>query len=298
MSTRRKIRRPEQTSLRIAVPVTFALYGLLFGGLALLPHGVRAERGGEPAGVEVVLASGPVGSPAPAATPRDGNGAGERREHADRRGEPPATRALAVREQMAAAAGVGPEGGAAAQASGDRRPTEGGEPAIGGATSEKNFGKAGHADAYDVRGPAVSGGLGEAAGVVATRAARRAAVAADGGRAGDAGPGGPAAHGASDGESGALAVLDLIRERIQRERTYPFAARLHGIEGTVTASVTVDGQGELSGERIVRSSGSAILDRAGLALLRRVFPVPNDSGTGFDLEVRISYRLVGEGGAE
>jgi len=291
MSTPKKIRRAEEVSLRIAVAVSLAFYGLLFGGLALLPHAAKAARGGEPAGVEVVLVSDPAGSydPATAATPRGGSGAAGRGELPDRRGAPLAARAPAARDAATVGGGAGKAGGEAAKESGQ------GGPAAG----SRSAGDAGPA-APESRDAAAAGGSGS--GAAGTPELER--IGATGGTgstgsgtiAGDASPGRPGAAGRA--ESGASPLLDLIRERIERERSYPLAARIRGIEGTVTASITVDGQGELSAERVVRTSGSAILDRAGLALLRRVFPVPNDSGSGFDLEVRISYRLVDGGASE
>ncbi len=271
MSTRQRARRPEETSLRIAVPASLALYALLFAGSALLPHVVQPERKSEPAAVTVVLDGGASGGGRPAAS------------NAPARGE-------------AKAGEIAGRAGAAAGASGNRAqlieasssPSGGDERSIDGA-----------ALAPGSRLTSSAGGSGVAGGTASDTTQVRPGDAGDGMAGASAGVEGGGLQGESGRrEPGALVVLDLIRARIERARSYPFAARLRGIEGTVTASITVDGQGELSSERIVRTSGSAILDRAGLALLRRVFPVPNDTGSGFDLEVRIAYRLVDGGGSE
>lgn len=90
-------------------------------------------------------------------------------------------------------------------------------------------------------------------------------------------------------------MLALIEARIRRNRVYPAAARWRGIEGAVKASVSVDAEGRLTGERIVRSSGSTILDQAALELLRAIFPITNPLFHGFIVEVRVVYRLEGGG---
>ncbi len=324
MSAPRRTRPAEEISLRIAILVTVPLYALAFLGFSLLPARAPVERGERGGVLQVVLGKGAAGEAAPeiAAPSRNGEkGAGRSR---GRLGAP-ATAAPAARSGLAVSEGDAEQAGAAAgdqsagnrvlpsvrdpalrevargrvgqdrggaNASGDRdaparRPAAGetGAPAGDAATAPSG--------ADTMGGPAVGVGGGAAKpGDVAKGSDRGAAKPGDGESGLRSGGGADSARESGRGGSGVPAVLAIIRQRIEQERSYPPAARLRGIEGTVTASITVDRDGGLFAERILHSSGSAILDRAGLALLRRVFPVPNDTGSGFSLEVRIAYRLL------
>jgi TonB family protein len=90
-------------------------------------------------------------------------------------------------------------------------------------------------------------------------------------------------------------ILSTLSGRIQAALAYPAAARRRGVEGTVVLSFSVDARGDLAGARVAQSSGSPILDSAGLELLRSVFPVDNDSGARLDLRIAIGYKLSGTG---
>jgi TonB family protein len=86
-------------------------------------------------------------------------------------------------------------------------------------------------------------------------------------------------------------VLSLISKRISDGLSYPDAARRRGIEGSLAVSFVVNEDGSLDSARVAKSSGSDILDRAGLELLRSTFPVDNDSGQKLDLRISIGYEL-------
>jgi periplasmic protein TonB len=60
--------------------------------------------------------------------------------------------------------------------------------------------------------------------------------------------------------------------QLERHKRYPSQAQ--GEQGVAILSFTVDHQGHLLSSRIVRSSGSAILDTAALAMLSRAEPFP------------------------
>jgi len=60
--------------------------------------------------------------------------------------------------------------------------------------------------------------------------------------------------------------------QLQRHKRYPSQAR--GEQGVAILSFTIDHQGHLLSSHIVRSSGSAILDAAALAMLGRAEPFP------------------------
>jgi TonB family protein len=87
-------------------------------------------------------------------------------------------------------------------------------------------------------------------------------------------------------------ILSELLRRIKASLTYPAAARRRGLEGTVVAEFTVEKGGELGTARVAQSSGSDLLDAAGLELLRSVFPVQNDSGQRLLIRIAIAYRLT------
>ena len=82
-----------------------------------------------------------------------------------------------------------------------------------------------------------------------------------------------------------------VGRAIAARKTYPEAARRRGLEGTLVIAFTVDERGTLLGARTAVSSGSDILDKAGLDLLRSVFPIKNDSHKRLELRIPIGYKL-------
>jgi len=102
---------------------------------------------------------------------------------------------------------------------------------------------------------------------------------------------GPPSPQAAPEAAPAARVLALISERIGSALVYPDAARRRGVEGSLVAAFVVGAGGELESAEVAESSGSEILDRAGLELLRSVFPVPNDAGGALRLRIKIAYRL-------
>jgi TonB family protein len=93
-------------------------------------------------------------------------------------------------------------------------------------------------------------------------------------------------------ETARIRVLSEIEKKIADLLVYPEAARLRGIEGGMILSFKVSADGRLVDLVIAKSSGSEILDRAGVELLPRVFPVENDSGLELELQVPIVFRLT------
>ena len=61
-------------------------------------------------------------------------------------------------------------------------------------------------------------------------------------------------------------------ERLARFQRYPAQAR--GVEGVVSVAFSIDRQGKLVSSRIVKSSGSALLDAEALDLIKRAVPLP------------------------
>ncbi len=107
-----------------------------------------------------------------------------------------------------------------------------------------------------------------------------------------AGPGAAKAEGA-EGVPGSARVLQVLARRLDERIKYPKAAQKRGIKGALTAMVSMNEQGAFLDARVLHSSGSDMIDRAGMDLLRKVFPVENDTGRSLILEVRIVYKLEG-----
>jgi periplasmic protein TonB len=62
--------------------------------------------------------------------------------------------------------------------------------------------------------------------------------------------------------------------RLERAKRYPSEARARGEHGTAQLAFSVDRHGGVHHARIVRSSGSSVLDRETLALIARAAPLP------------------------
>ena len=62
---------------------------------------------------------------------------------------------------------------------------------------------------------------------------------------------------------------------IARFKRYPLEARARGEQGTAIVAFTIDRDGWIQNTRIVKSSGSATLDKASLDMLTRAQPMPH-----------------------
>lgn len=62
--------------------------------------------------------------------------------------------------------------------------------------------------------------------------------------------------------------------RLERYKRYPAAAQARGEHGVARLAFSVDRSGRVHDARILRSSGSVLLDRATLALVQRAQPLP------------------------
>jgi len=86
----------------------------------------------------------------------------------------------------------------------------------------------------------------------------------------------------------------LILAHLEKYRRYPPTARSRREEGTVYVRFSVDRQGLVSSMSILRSSGSAVLDNAALATIRRAQPlppVPKERADPTELSVPIAFFL-------
>ncbi len=69
-------------------------------------------------------------------------------------------------------------------------------------------------------------------------------------------------------------IFEIIRDFIEKAKTYPVIARKRGIEGTVYISFKINPQGKPQELKILKSSGSSILDTATKDIVKRAAPFP------------------------
>lgn len=71
-----------------------------------------------------------------------------------------------------------------------------------------------------------------------------------------------------------LRYQDMVKQRIEESRRYPDFAKRQGIEGVVYLSFVILADGSSEDIRIIRSSGSKILDDEAVFTIRRANPLP------------------------
>ncbi len=103
----------------------------------------------------------------------------------------------------------------------------------------------------------------------------------------------PSAPPASESAAAANWQKSLVA-RLARLQQYPPQAR--GVQGVVSLAFSIDRHGNLVSSRIVKSSGSALLDAAALDLIKRAAPLPPppaeiaDSELSFVVPIRFAAR--------
>jgi protein TonB len=92
-----------------------------------------------------------------------------------------------------------------------------------------------------------------------------------------------------------LRYQDIVKQRIEQERMYPLWAKKQGIEGITRICFTVLRNGAGQSPRVIRSSGSGVLDEEALATVKRASPFPpvpkEISGSSVGMEVAIVFSL-------
>lgn len=97
-----------------------------------------------------------------------------------------------------------------------------------------------------------------------------------------------AGEGNGGGRAGKQDVIGMIKAAIEKAKNYPPLARRRGIEGTATAEFTINSRGLPENIRILKSSGSDILDTAARNTVLKASPFPQVSG---GIEVPITFRI-------
>lgn len=92
-----------------------------------------------------------------------------------------------------------------------------------------------------------------------------------------------------------LRYQDMVKQGIEEVRRYPHWAKRQGIEGTVYINFTVLLDGASRDIRIIRTSGSTILDDEAIATIERANPFPpipkEINSSSVQMEVSIVFTL-------
>jgi len=89
-----------------------------------------------------------------------------------------------------------------------------------------------------------------------------------------------------------LRYQDMVKQRIEQARKYPLWAKEHGIEGVAHLYFIVLTDGMEHGLKIIRSSGSSILDEEALATVKRACPFPPVPKKVSSLPVEMQVAIV------
>jgi TonB family protein len=94
--------------------------------------------------------------------------------------------------------------------------------------------------------------------------------------------------------SAAVSSATVMVARLAKLQRYPTQAR--GVQGVASVAFTIDRQGKVVSSKIVKSSGSAVLDAEALDLIKRAVPLPPppaeiaDSDLSFVVPIRFAAR--------
>jgi protein TonB len=89
-------------------------------------------------------------------------------------------------------------------------------------------------------------------------------------------------------QSGSEDFARKIRDAVHKAKYYPLLAKKRGIEGKTTVEFTINIKGNPENIRVVKSSGSEILDSAAVETITRAAPLPVAAGK---VEVPIIFML-------
>jgi protein TonB len=71
-----------------------------------------------------------------------------------------------------------------------------------------------------------------------------------------------------------VTYVTRVRQSIESEWQYPETALRYGLQGKLALEFTILGDGQLAALRLVRSSGSTLLDEEGLRAIKAAAPFP------------------------
>ena len=82
-----------------------------------------------------------------------------------------------------------------------------------------------------------------------------------------------------------------VRKLLASKQDYPRAAQMRGDEGTAKIKLDIATDGSVAAVALVQPSGSAVLDREALALVRRVGAFPLPPGGSASLVVPLTWKM-------
>jgi protein TonB len=84
-----------------------------------------------------------------------------------------------------------------------------------------------------------------------------------------------------------------LYSRISRQKHYPHQAKRFGIEGEVSVVFLIDSEGRIVDTKLLKKSGSRLLDRAVLEIFRQIeqFEKPPETMVKRSFEITIDYHL-------
>lgn len=88
--------------------------------------------------------------------------------------------------------------------------------------------------------------------------------------------------------------LAMVRLRIDRHKTYPQAARMRQLQGTVVVHFVITLEGTVKTLKIIQSSGYTVLDEAGLKAIRDASPFPRPPDKLVKGEIPVEIPIVFE----
>lgn len=102
----------------------------------------------------------------------------------------------------------------------------------------------------------------------------------------------PNSAGMGTNSSEISAYQSALRREIERHKRYPQRARIMQKQGTVVIGFNIESNGDLTGERVVKSSGVESLDDSALQAVQRAKSVgTRPAGMGSYREIPIQFRI-------
>lgn len=109
-------------------------------------------------------------------------------------------------------------------------------------------------------------------------------------------PQGQPTSAAAGTEDAVKLFLAQVRQRIDRYKHYPYAARRRQVEGRVTVRFMIRPDGTIDGLEVVKRSSSTLLDEAALQAVRDAAPFPGFPrevlGRPLDVEIGLVFELT------
>lgn len=98
------------------------------------------------------------------------------------------------------------------------------------------------------------------------------------------------------GQQGVENYAVIVARHILKFRDYPPVARQRHTEGKVVVQISIASNGDLISSQIIESSGSHLLDYAGITTARKAspYPPPQNTNTATTLNIPILFRLKAE----